>query len=113
VRRSVAATAAILAAVALGVAAIPSLGAAKPPRLVAVKDDVFGPKYMAVKKGRTVRWVWKGKSRHNVTVVTGPKKFRSGNRKKGGWPHTFKTKGTYRIVCTIHAPDMNMTVKVK
>jgi plastocyanin len=111
VRGSLTAVAAV--AVAVAVSAVPSLGAAKPPRLVAVKDDIFGPKSMTVKKGRTVRWVWKGKSRHNVTVVTGPKKFRSGNRKKGGWPYTFKTRGTYRIVCTIHAPDMRMTVKVK
>ena len=32
------------------------------------KDNVFVPKTMTVKKNTTVKWVWKGKAPHNVTV---------------------------------------------
>ena len=102
-----------------GMAAIPSSGAttsgaaAKPAKTVAVKDDFFGPKKLTVSKGATVKWVWKGKEGHNITVANGPAVFRAGTRKKGTFTHTFKKRGKYSIVCTIHAPDMHMVVKVK
>ncbi len=104
----------IIAALAVGVgaAAIPSSGASA-VKTVAVKDDFFGPKKMTVSKGTKVTWVWKGKERHNIAVANGPSFFRAGTRKKGHFTHTFKRRGTYSIVCTIHAPDMHMTIKVK
>jgi plastocyanin len=106
---------ALLALVALvvvaGMAAIPSLGAST--KTVLVKDDFFSPKKLTISKGASVKWVWKGKERHNVAVANGPSSFRAGTRKKGNFTHTFKKRGTYSIVCTIHAPDMHMTIKVK
>ena len=54
-----------------------------------------------------------GQGRHNVAVANGPTTFRAGTRKKGKFSHTFKKRGRYFIVCTIHAPDMHITVKVK
>jgi plastocyanin len=107
---------AVAIAVAAGVAALPSAGAtsSKPkPRHVAVKDDFFDPKRITVKKGTKVVWAWKGSERHNVAVAQGPLTFRAGTRRKGTFKHTFRKRGTYSIVCTIHAPDMHMTVKVK
>ena len=99
-------------AVAAGVVALPSTAATKPkPRQVAVKDDFFGPKKITISKGVKVVWTWKGKRTHNVSEANG--KFGSGNKKKGTYSHTFKTKGTYLLFCTRHAPDMQMTVKVK
>ena len=100
-------------AIAAGITALPSSGAtSKPkPRHVSVKDDFFGPKKLTIKKGAKVVWTWKGKRRHNVSEANA--KFRSGTKKKGTFKHTFKTKGTYLILCTIHAPDMHMTIKVK
>jgi plastocyanin len=95
-----------------GAAAIPSLGAGT-GKTVLVKDDFFSPKKLTVAKGTKVTWVWKGKEGHNVAVANGPSNFRAGTRKKGTFKHTFKKKGTYSIVCTIHAPDMHMTIKVK
>jgi plastocyanin len=106
----------VLAAAAVaagGAAALPSLAATTPSKTVAVKDDFFGPKKLTVKKGATVAWVWKGTEGHNVAVANGPSNFRFGTRKKGTKTHTFKKRGTYSIVCTIHAPDMQMTIKVK
>jgi plastocyanin len=99
-------------AVGGGVAAIPSSGASG-VKTVAVKDDFFKPKKLTISKGTKVKWVWKGKQRHNVAVANGPSFFRAGTRKKGSFKHTFKKRGTYSIVCTIHAPDMHMTIKVK
>jgi plastocyanin len=64
-----------------------------------------------VRKGTKLTWRFAGKSMHNVTVVRGPRRFRSGNRKRGTFSHKFTKRGTYKIVCTIHS-GMRMTVKV-
>jgi plastocyanin len=100
------------AAVAAGAAALPS-GAATTTKTVLVKDDFFSPKKLTISKGTKVKWVWKGKEGHNVAVANGPSNFRFGKRKTGSKTHTFSKRGTYSIVCTIHAPDMHMTIKVK
>jgi plastocyanin len=101
----------VAAAAGLAAAAMPSLGAST--KTVAVKDDVFAPKKLTISKGTKVTWVWQGKEGHNVAVANGPSNFRAGTRKKGKFSHTFKKRGTYSIVCTIHAPDMHMSIKVK
>jgi plastocyanin len=101
------------AAVAAGVTALPSGAATSTSKSVAVKDNFFGPKKLTVKKGAKVKWVWKGKRRHNVSVASGPSTFRAGTRKKGTFAHTFTKKGKYLIFCTIHAPDMQMSITVK
>ena len=102
-------------AVVAGVAALPSAGAARKPepRAVAVKDDFFTPKRVRIRKGTKVVWTWRGRRRHNVAVAQGPSTFRAGTRKRGRFRHTFDKKGRYSIVCTIHAPDMHMTVRVR
>ena len=99
------------AALAAGCLAAPSLGAAS--KTVQVKDNVFVAKSVTVRKGTTVRWVWKGHAPHNVTVTSGPVKFHSPNKVKGTFSKKLTRKGTYKILCTIHAPGMVMTVKVK
>ena len=96
---------------ALGAVAVPSLGAGT--TTVAVKDVKFVPKTLTIKKGTTVKWVWKGVAPHNVVVVKGPQKFRASTRKKGSYKFTFKKRGTYRLTCTIHEPDMRMKITVK
>lgn len=102
----------VAAVVAAGVAALPS-AAATTTKTVTIKDDFFSPKKLTISKGSKVKWVWKGTQRHNVAVANGPSNFRFGTRKTGTESHTFKKRGTYSIVCTIHAPDMHMTIKVK
>jgi plastocyanin len=98
-------------AVALAAWAVPSLAGGT--TTVLVKDDKFVPKSLTIAKGKTVKWVWKGEERHNVAVTKGPSTFRASTRKKGHFSHTFKKRGTYRLVCTIHAPDMRMRITVK
>jgi plastocyanin len=98
------------AALAAGALAAPTVWAAT--KTVQVKDNKFVPTSITVKSGTTVKWVWKGSAPHNVTVTSGPKKFKSTVKTKGSFSKKLNTKGTYKIVCTIHAPDMKMTVKV-
>jgi plastocyanin len=97
---------------AAGVVALPSVAATTPkPKQVSVKDDFFTPRPITIKKGTKVVWTWKGKRRHNVSEANG--KFGSSTKRKGTFSHTFKSKGTFLIFCTIHAPDMQMKVHVK
>jgi plastocyanin len=97
-------------AAAAGALAIPALAATT---TVQVKDNKFAPTSITVKKGTTVKWVWKGKAPHNVSVTKGPAKFRSTTQVKGSYSKKLTKAGTYTILCTIHAPGMKMTVKVK
>ena len=80
---------------------------------VAVKDDRFSKRSVTIAKGASVRWVWTGHSRHNVTVATGPRYFRSATKRSGTFTHRFTKRGTYRLVCTVHAAKMRMTVTVR
>ena len=86
-------------------------------RGVTVGDDYFvrssSVPTVSVKKGTTVKWVWRGKRQHNVTVQSGPVRFQSALKKTGSFKRRLTRKGTYKIICTIHAPDMRMTLKVR
>ena len=92
-----------------GAVAIPAFAAS---RTVKIGDNFFRPKTLSVKRGTTVVWKWTGTAPHNVTVTSGPKKFHSSTKTKGSYKATPHTKGTYKIVCTIHA-GMAMTLKVR
>jgi plastocyanin len=102
--------AAAATAVAAGALAIPALAATS---TVQVKDNVFAPTKLTVRKGTTVKWVWKGKAPHNVKITKGPVKFGSKTQLKGSFSKTLTKAGTYSVICTIHAPSMKMTITVK
>jgi plastocyanin len=99
------------AALAVGVPA------ANSAREVKVGDNYFvrasGVPTVTVSKGTTVKWVWKGKSLHNVKVTKGPVKFGSSSMTRGSYSRKMKQKGTYTIVCTVHgASDQKMKLVV-
>ncbi len=104
----------------LPIALIVFLAAAAPaaaaPRNVKVGDDWFvrdgGTPTVTVKKGKVVRWRWVGRDVHNVVVQSGPRRFQSPLKRSGSYRKGMRRRGTYRIVCTIHAPDMRMTLVV-
>jgi plastocyanin len=98
-------------ALAAGALAGQSLGAGS--KTVQVKDNLFAPTKVTVTRGTTVRWTWKGKAPHNVTITKGPVKFHSSTTTKGSFSKKLTKAGTYSILCTIHAPNMKMTVTVK
>jgi plastocyanin len=98
----------------LPLALIITLLAATPAaaRTVKVRDDSFKPKTVTVSKGTTVTWKWVGSHSHNVTVTKGPVRFHSALKSSGTFKRKMKKRGTYKIICTIHQPDMRMTLKV-
>jgi plastocyanin len=83
---------------------------------IEVDDNYFvhegKPKTVTVHKGDKVEWEWEGMADHNVTVTKGPVKFHSKTKNSGSFEKTLKKAGTYKIICTIHAPEMRMTLKV-
>jgi plastocyanin len=83
---------------------------------VEVDDNYFvkkgAPRTVTVHKGDKVEWEWEGRNPHNVTVTKGPVKFHSKIMTSGTYEKKLKKVGTYKIVCTIHAPDMRMSLKV-
>ncbi|HEV2890338.1 MAG TPA: plastocyanin/azurin family copper-binding protein [Frankiaceae bacterium] len=101
------AVAAVAIATALAVA-VPSNALT----VVRVDDDVFRPGSVTVRKGATVRWRWVGDDPHNVTVRRGPVRFHSSTKRTGTYTKRLRTRGTYRIVCTVH-PGMDMTLRVR
>jgi plastocyanin len=90
--------------------AVPALAAST--KTIKLGDNFFKPESTSVKKGTTVVWDWTGKAPHNVTVVSGPQKFRSKVQTSGTFTRKLTKAGTYKIVCTIH-PGMDLTLKVR
>ena len=96
------------------VAASPAVAA---PRKVKVGDDWFvrdgSATTVTVNKGKRVRWRWVGRDLHNVVVQSGPRRFQSPLKRSGRYTKKMRKRGTYRIVCSIHQPDMRMTLRVR
>jgi plastocyanin len=96
------------------VAAAPAAAAT---RNVKIGDDYYvragSPPTVTVSKGTTVRWNWRGSRQHNVLVRSGPVSFQSALKRSGSFSRRMRRRGTYRIVCSIHQPDMAMTLRVK
>ena len=96
------------------VLAVPAAGAT---RNVKVGDDYYvrsgSPPTVTVTKGTTVKWNWTGRRQHNVVVQRGPASFQSALKRSGSFSRKLRRAGTYKIVCSIHAPDMAMTLKVR
>ncbi len=109
-RRLAVVAAALLLVGVLAVAA--GAAAAAGPKTVKLGDNFFKPTKVTVTAGTTVTWKWTGGNTHNVTVVSGPEKFHSGDQDTGTYSHVMVKPGTYKIVCTFH-PGMEMTLKVK
>ena len=105
----------------LVIALILSLAAAAPAaagtKTVKVGDDYYvrdgSPPTVKVPKGTTVTWKWVGSRQHNVAVVSGPTSFQSKLKRSGSFSKTLRKVGVYKIVCSIHQPDMAMTLRVK
>jgi plastocyanin len=103
-----------LALIAAVLAAAPAAAAT---RNVRVDDDYYvrpgAPPTVTVTRGTTVRWNFRGRRRHNVVVQSGPSRFQSALRRSGSYSRKMRRRGTYRIVCSIHQPDMAMTLRVR
>lgn len=95
-----------------GLLAAPAAAGKKPVK-VKVGDDFFSPSTLSVFSGKKVKWVWVGESVHDVAVQSGPAKFKSELQTDGTYAKVLRKKGTYQLLCTVHAPDMTMTISVR
>ena len=69
---------------------------------------------VSVNKGATVTWKWTGRRQHNVVATRkGRTRFQSALKRSGSYSRKMTVRGTYRIVCSIHQPDMRMKLVVK
>lgn len=111
-RARAAAVVALTAVAALLPAA--ALGAGGPT--VKVIDNAFlrdrQRPVVRIDAGTTVTWRWVSRQSHSVLLRSGPERFSSPIRNRGTFAHRFARAGTYRIVCSLHAPGMRMTVRV-
>jgi plastocyanin len=100
----------LVAVVAVAAAvAVPAFAATKTVKVGPQRS--FGPKSLRIKSGDIVRFQWTGKLPHNVIITKGPKRGTiSRVRTKGVVRKRFNTRGTYTIVCQIHA---GMTLKLR
>jgi plastocyanin len=87
-------------------------------KTVNVRDNVFSPKTLRIRKGESVRWVWRGRSLHNVIGEGG---LRSPTQRRGVYPRArngqpsskrFNRTGTFDYVCTLH-PGMSGKIIVR
>lgn len=97
-----------LVAVAALLAAIGAASAFGAPKIV--KWHVPTSSTVKIAKGGTVKWVWTDGVPHDVK---GPG-FKSKVIGRNGftYSHTFRSKGTFKIVCQVHPTSMKTTVKV-
>lgn len=85
---------------------------------VKVGDNYFvragGVPTVTVERNDTVRFVFAGRSPHNVIVERGPVKFRSSTMSSGSYSKKMTTSGSYLLVCSIHGKrDMSMKLVVE
>jgi len=81
---------------------------------VVVKDFAYRPPNLSIRRGSSVRWLFRDRVKHDATLVSGPRGFATptvrGGRRFG---HRFTVPGTYRIYCSIHPTEMAQTVRVR
>ena len=73
----------------------------------------FGPSRLTIHSGDTVRFRWTGSLPHNVVITKGPHRGKiAGVKFSGVVRKKFHTRGTYTIVCQIHA-GMRLKLRVE
>jgi plastocyanin len=101
----------ILAVVSMTITGILAAQAFGATKKISVKDNFFSTSKVTVRKGDKVTWRWSGTSNpHNITSKG---HFHSSTKTSGSYSKTFKTKGTFSVICTIHPSQMRMKVVVK
>jgi plastocyanin len=108
-RRSLLLLALVLVA---AIAAVPIADAATSS--VGVRDNFFTPKTKTIKKNGSVKFSWsKADNPHNVTFSKKAGRPKNcGTKSSGTCTRKFKTRGTFKYVCTIHF-GMKGSIRVK
>ena len=114
-KRKVSVVGALAAVAALVALLVPAGGGAASGTTIKLDDNFFAPDKKTVSAGTTVRFKWVGDNDHNVVKSSGPgRAFSSETTDETGVNYTkkFKKAGKYKILCTIHADEMKLTLKV-
>lgn len=97
----------------------PRAAAAAASRTVKVRDNVFSPARLIVRRRTTVRWSWPSQPGdvHDVKLASGPRGVKRFQSDPASSDFSFRRRltrpGTYRILCTLHAAEMRMTIRVR
>ena len=67
-------------------------------------------KTVTIRKGGTVKWIWGDSAPHNVKGPGFKSSVKTGKGKS--YSHTFRARGTFKILCQIHPTTMKTVVKV-
>jgi len=89
-------------------AALSPVAADARTRTVQVRDNVFSPAPLTLRRLDVVRWTFVGINPH---TVAGPG-FRSRLQRTGTYSRRFSRPGRFVVYCEIH-PGMRMTVRVR
>src|SRR5437588_4234172 len=71
----------------------------------------FAPNKLTIKKGKTVHWSWNSNADHNVTFSDYKNKHSATAPKVTNFKVTFKKKGTFHYMCTVHGFTGTIVVK--
>jgi plastocyanin len=96
--------------------AVPTLASSASAATVKLGDNFFSPSSKTISAGTKVRFKWTGRHPHNVTKSSGPGgAFHSDTTRRKGvnFAKTFKKRGIYRLICTIHPTQMRLKLTVK
>jgi plastocyanin len=98
-------------------AAVGAQALARPVKSVKLGDNFFvragSPPTITVAKGTQVVFRWRGSNLHNVHARKGPITFRSNFKRSGTFSKVLSRRGTYKIFCDIHGPNMKLTIEVQ
>src|SRR5262249_7810172 len=73
----------------------------------------YGAQRVAIKRGTTFRWTFRGPDRHDVTLASGPVGFASPSRSHGSFRFRFTKPGVYKLFCSLHPTEMTEVVTVR
>jgi plastocyanin len=96
----------LLAALAL----VAALAATQAFAATGVTWKVGTNKTVKIRKGGTVKWIWGDSAPHNVKGTGFKSAVKTGKGKS--YSHTFRSKGTFKVICQVHPTTMKTTVKV-
>jgi plastocyanin len=81
---------------------------------IVVRDFSFSLRNLSVPAGSEVRWRFRARERHNVTLANGPLGFSSQNlRNHRTYSRRLRRPGTYRIYCSLHPVTMTQAIVVR
>jgi plastocyanin len=102
----------VFALVALAIGAVASVALAATERVSVRRSGTsfrFNPSSLTIQRGDTVRWSWSGSVPHNVRSQG--RTSRTAARLT--YSQRFTRRGSFRVVCTVHAATQRMTVRVR